>query len=62
MTRRLPILTLLPLTAWLLLPTQHLAAAGEPPPPSDDERLIAVTIDDLPVNGADRRPRRASNR
>jgi peptidoglycan/xylan/chitin deacetylase (PgdA/CDA1 family) len=52
MTRRLPILALLPLTAWILVPRQPLAAA-EPPPPDAGERLIAVTIDDLPVNGAD---------
>lgn len=47
---RLSLLALLPLAAWLSVPPRSLGAADPPP---NDEHLIAVTIDDLPVNGAD---------
>ena len=53
LTRRLPLVAVVLLAAGLVGPTEKLAVAGAPAPPSGDERLIAVTIDDLPVNGAD---------
>jgi peptidoglycan/xylan/chitin deacetylase (PgdA/CDA1 family) len=53
MTRHLLPLALVPLVAWLSGPAGELRAEEPKAPSPDAERLIAITVDDLPVNGAD---------